>query len=328
MYNGGLQPLDIVLDRWDRLQRSVSWGFGMSERSIFSLAFALGLCLGGISSPISASAQSLKGSMASVQKQYHAALNLGFSPARNTSQLAEWVGEGTLVRVGGNQNYELGAVSFPYTRATTKAFIECFAKEYRTATGEKLVVTSLTRPLSRQPANASDYSVHPMGMAVDFRRSNSPATRRWMERRLASLEGSGVIEATHEHRPPHYHVAVFPPQIASYASAYLPNRGTPATPASDMVADASVNAVPAVVTTTAPIRVSAGLGETAQHKRTVSATKTAGPYKPYKVARGDTLWIIASKFDTSVKRIRKINGLKTSRIYPGQKLMVPGGIPG
>jgi LysM repeat protein len=297
----------------------------MSERSIFSLAFALGLCLGGISSPASA-ADCLKGSMASVQKQYHAALDLGFSPARNTSDLSRWVGQGTLVRVGGNENYELGAVSFPYTRPTTKAFIECFAKEYRASTGERLVVTSLTRPLSRQPRNASDYSVHPMGMAVDFRRSNSPATRRWMERRLASLEGSGIIEATHEHRPPHYHVAVFPPQVASYASAYLPNR-TDATPAVE-VADASVEAVPAVVTTTAPIRVSAGLGEAAQVKRTVSATKTAGPYKPYRVARGDTLWIIANKFDTSVKRIRKLNGLRTSRIYPGQKLMVPGGIAG
>jgi LysM repeat protein len=302
----------------------------MSERSIFSLAFAVGLCLGGITTPVSA-ANCLKGSVASVQKQYRAAVNLGFSPARNTTQLAEWVGEGTLVKVGGNENYELGAVSFPYTRSTTKAFIECFAKEYRAATGEKLVVTSLTRPLSRQPRNASDYSVHPMGMAVDFRRSNSSATRRWMERRLASLEGSGVIEATHEHRPPHYHVAVFPPQVATYASAYLPNRTgseTSGAAASGLVADATSDAVPVAVTTTPPIRVSAGLGEAAQHKRSASAAKTAGPYKPYKVARGDTLWIIASKFDTSVKRIRKINGLKTSRIYPGQKLMVPGGIPG
>jgi len=268
--------------------------------------------------------------MASVQKQYRAALDLGFSPARNTTQLANWVGQGTLVKVSGNENYELGAVSFPYTRTSTKAFIECFAKEYRAATGERLVVTSLTRPLSRQPRNASDYSVHPMGMAVDFRRSNSSATRRWMERRLANLEATGIIEATHEHRPPHYHVAVFPPQVAAYASAYMPNRA--ATPVVE-VADASVEAVPAAVTTTAPIRVSAGLGEAAQHKRAASATKaatkaSAGPYKAYRVSRGDTLWIIANKFDTSVKRIRKLNGLKTSRIYPGQKLMVPGGIAG
>src|SRR5262245_48385699 len=104
----------------------------MSERSIFSLAFALGLCLGGISSPVSA-ADCLKGSMASVQKQYHAALDLGFSPARNTNDLSRWVGQGTLVRVPGNEDYELGAVSFPYTRATTKAFIECFTREHRAA---------------------------------------------------------------------------------------------------------------------------------------------------------------------------------------------------
>jgi LysM repeat protein len=312
---------------------SVSWGLGMSERTIFSLAFALGLSLGGITSPVSAA--DLRGSMASVQKQYHAAMDLGFTPAHNTTELAKWVGQGTLIRVPGNENYELGAVSFPYTRATTKAFIECFAKEYRAATGEKLVVTSLTRPLSRQPANASDYSVHPMGMAVDFRRSNSPATRRWMERRLASLEATGIIEATHEHRPPHYHVAVFPPQVASYASAYLPNRtvSDPVLTQASEVADASTEAIPAVVAPTPiPIRVSAGLGEAAQQRREASATRSvvrsaSSPYKAYRVSRGDTLWVIASKFDTSVRRIRKLNGLKTSRIYPGQKLMVPGGIP-
>jgi LysM repeat protein len=307
----------------------------MSERSIFSLAFTLGLVLGGISSP--ASAADLRGSMASVQKQYHAALSLGFSPAHNTTELARWVGEGTLVRVSPNENYELGAVSFPYTRATTKAFIECFAKEYRTATGERLVVTSLTRPLSRQPRNASDYSVHPMGMAVDFRRSGSPQARRWIERRLASLEAAGVIEATHEHRPPHYHVAVFPPQIASYASAYLPKvpetpvmaagAVTESPPTGQSVTQASVDATP-VLDRKAEAQISAGLGVAASHKRTVSATRHAPPYQAYRVARGDTLWIIASKFDTSVKRIRKLNGLRSSRIYPGQKLMVPGGISG
>ena len=42
----------------------------------------------------------------------------------------------------------------------------------------------------------------------------------------------------------------------------------------------------------------------------------------YEVQRGDSLWEIAKRFRTSVAQIRKINGLKSSRIYPGQKLRI------
>ncbi len=45
----------------------------------------------------------------------------------------------------------------------------------------------------------------------------------------------------------------------------------------------------------------------------------------YKVKRGDSLWEIAQKFNTSVSDLRKLNGLgRRSYIYPGQKLKVPG----
>ena len=62
-----------------------------------------------------------------------------------------------------------------------KLFIERLARQYRGATGEKLVVTSLTRPTREQPGNASRYSVHPCGMAVDFRRPWGRKARRWLE---------------------------------------------------------------------------------------------------------------------------------------------------
>lgn len=42
----------------------------------------------------------------------------------------------------------------------------------------------------------------------------------------------------------------------------------------------------------------------------------------YEVQRGDSLWEIARRFRTSVARIKKINGLKSPRIYPGQQLQV------
>jgi len=87
--------------------------------------------------------------------------------------------------------------------------------QFRRACGAPLVVTSLTRPQSYQLRNASDRSVHPTGMALDLRRP--PGTcRQWLERTLLYLEDQGVIEATAERHPPHYHIAVFPNQYAAH----------------------------------------------------------------------------------------------------------------
>lgn len=45
----------------------------------------------------------------------------------------------------------------------------------------------------------------------------------------------------------------------------------------------------------------------------------------YKVRSGDTLWDIARKYGTTTSTIRKLNGLgRSSRIYPGQLLVVSG----
>ena len=117
--------------------------------------------------------------------------------------------------VGGNRDYTLKDVSFPFARPAAKLFIERLAGQYRRACGERLVVTSLTRPRSHQPRNASDRSVHPTGMALDLRRPQGTC-REWLERTLLYLEGQAVLEATAERSPPHYHVAVFPGQYAAY----------------------------------------------------------------------------------------------------------------
>jgi protocatechuate 3,4-dioxygenase beta subunit len=58
-------------------------------------------------------------------------------------------------------------------------------------------------------------------MAVDLRRSNDRACRAWLENVLLHLEGVGVVEATRERRPPHYHIAVFPRQYASYVDGLV-----------------------------------------------------------------------------------------------------------
>ena len=161
-------------------------------------------------------AQSLRGSTASLDRQARAARNHDFTYIESPAQVERFVKAGYLVQVRANRDFDLHGVSYPYTRPETKTFILRLSSQYRRACGEKLVVTSMTRPLSRQPRNASSRSVHPTGMAIDVRRSNSRACRSWLESVLLSLEASGVVEATRESYPPHYHIAVFPQPYARY----------------------------------------------------------------------------------------------------------------
>ena len=170
-----------------------------------------------------AEAASLQGSRSSVGRQNYQARKHDFTFIRTASQVRRFVANGWLVPMRGNADYELHAVSFPYARPEVKLFVERLAAQYRASCGEKLVVTSLTRPTTRQPHNASPLSVHPAGMAVDLRRSWSLRCRRWLESTLLYLEGRGVVEAARERRPPHYHVAVFPRPYAAYV-AQLRNR--------------------------------------------------------------------------------------------------------
>ena len=125
--------------------------------------------------------------------------------------------QGWLVPVESTRDFVVkGDVSFPFARPEVELFAQRHGRQYRRACGEQLVVTSLTRPANRQPRNASDRSVHPTGMAVDIRYSWDASCRRWLEDVLGSLERQGVLEATLERRPRHYHVAVFPNQYAQY----------------------------------------------------------------------------------------------------------------
>ena len=175
--------------------------------------------------PVVASAASLNGSKASLRKQQDVAEAHDFTHIRSTSQLKRFVDAGLLVRLDGNANYELHEVSYPFARPEVELFVNRLSAQYRASCGEKLVVTSLTRPLSGQPWNASDLSVHPTGMAMDLRRSNRRACRAWIERVLLSLEHEGVLEATKERRPPHYHVALFPREYTAYVNRLLNSGG-------------------------------------------------------------------------------------------------------
>lgn len=229
-------------------------------------------------------AQSLKGSRASLYRQQRMAAQHNYSFLANRTDVQRFVSSGYLVPIRGNSDYKLASVSFPYARQEVKTFLERIGSQYRSACGEPLVVTSLTRPHSHQPSNASDLSVHPTGMAVDLRVSNSSRCRSWLESTLLSLEKRRLVEATRERRPPHYHVVVNAQPYAQWAAS-----GVTETPA--------------------------------QMAATDSAARRE--QKTYRVRSGDSLWQIAREFGTSVATIKQINGLRSSQIKPGQSLIVP-----
>ncbi len=259
-------------------------GFGRIAGALLLLALA------GLAHPELAVAQSLKGSRASVDRQVRAAQEHDFSFLTTGKRVLAFVDLGLLVRVRPGTHVELHGVSYPYARPEVALFVERLASQYHSACGERLVVTSLTRPTSRQPRNASERSVHPTGMALDIRYTRSASCRKWLESVLLSLEKSGVIEATRERFPPHYHVAVFPRQYVAYVDALERRSAT-------RVASAA----------------------------RASAESPAPPVTPYKVRRGDSLWTIARAHGTTVDELRSRNNLRNSRIFAGQVLDVPRG---
>lgn len=164
-------------------------------------------------------AQSLHGSPASIHRMYRHARAEDLSFFETSRSVKRAVAKGLLVRLVPNDNFTLHKVDYPYVRPTTRTFVHRLASEYVNACGERLEVTSAVRPATRQPANSVPESVHPTGMAVDLHKSDNPKCRRWMRETLLELEDAGVIEATEEFAPPHFHVAVYPTPYRRHVAA-------------------------------------------------------------------------------------------------------------
>jgi len=171
--------------------------------------------------PLTAEAKGLKGSASSMEHQHEVAVGGDLTFIDSAAEIRKLVEEGALDSLHGNDDYVLSKVSFPYARPEVKLFIERLAAQYREANGERLVVTSLTRPTSLQPRNAHELSVHPAGMAVDFRIPARVAGRAWLESTLLQLENAALLDVTRERYPPHYHVAVFPAAYGAYAKRQI-----------------------------------------------------------------------------------------------------------
>lgn len=163
-----------------------------------------------------AGAQSLRGSRASIDRMYRHAVGNGIYFYKTGDGIRNAERRGAFVRLTGNSNYTLSGVSYPLVRPSTATFVERLSAQYRQVCGKKLVVTSAARPKSMRLVNSADRSVHPTGIAVDLRRPRDSRCSTWLRRTLLQLEGAGLVEATEERRPPHFHVAVFPDPYVRY----------------------------------------------------------------------------------------------------------------
>ena len=182
--------------------------------SFLTAAAALAGLVGG---PATASAQSLRGSGASVERMYRYAIRDGLDFYETSNGVRRAIERGDLVPLRGGE-FELHRVAFPYVLPATKLFVERLADQYERGCGDELVVTSGVRPESRQPRNSSARSVHPTGMAIDLRKPRGKCLT-WLRRTLLELEGGGIIEATEERHPAHFHVAVFGDKYGEYVAA-------------------------------------------------------------------------------------------------------------
>jgi hypothetical protein len=165
----------------------------------------------------------LRGSPESMLRQNRVAKENNLDFYRTPAQVQAAIAQGELVPLDGNGDYWVKATANSVARYEVRQFIEQLSSEYRASCGEQLVVTSLTRPALRQPANAHPLSVHPAGMAIDLRVPQKTSCRRWLEGRLLELEDQGILDATLERTPPHYHVALFPHAFRAYRESLNPS---------------------------------------------------------------------------------------------------------
>lgn len=176
----------------------------------------LGLLAALLASGTTARAEGLLGSPASMVHQHAIAVEEQYTFLRTPLEVARLVSEGRLVAFAPDSNLVLAGVSFAYARPEVLAFARRLGRDYRDSTGAKLTITSLTRPATLQPRNAHKLSVHPAGMAVDFRVPKTPAERAFLERTLLGYERAGLLDVTRERTPAHYHVAVFAQPMFAY----------------------------------------------------------------------------------------------------------------
>ena len=272
-----------------------------------------------------AGGQTLKGSHASVELMYYRARSSDLPFFATTKQVYDAAMSGELKLVSISDDVTIERTLFPFVLPRTLDFINTIGAQYRAACGERIVVTSGTRPIDKQPRNASPESVHPTGMAVDFRKPTGTCLT-WLRAALIDLESKHVIEATEERHPPHFHVAVLDRAAAQYAAAIKRSTSTVST-GEVALGPALVPVAPPPVAPSVPApqpRAVATAIDSAGHSDPPSTPAEAADDESYRVRDGDTLWGIARQHNTTVARLRAANNLGSrSAIRPGQLLKLP-----
>jgi LysM repeat protein len=274
-------------------------------RGIKELSFGV-MAAAALLGTTSAAAQTLRGSRASVELMYERAQERSLDFMATPNEVYRALEAGTLQTLSFTDDLALDKAAFPFVLPNTRRFTDSLATEFHSACGERLVVTSGVRPLDKQPRNASPQSVHPTGMAVDFRKPRDKCLA-WLRESLVKLEAEGVVEATEERRPAHFHVAVLNQQ-----------------PRQRVADSKSIGATPAAA------KVASAAGEVSLEKPSDArkgsvARKSGGETRTstYVVRAGDNLSTIAMRHGATTEELQKLNGLRTSRIKVGQRIKLP-----
>jgi len=226
-------------------------------------------------------AQSLDGSNESINRMYRRAHAERLSFYETGRGVRRAVDAGRLERLIPDGNFTLHEVEYPFGRPTTLTFVQRLGVQYHAECDEPLEVTSAGRPARDQPANSVTRSVHPTGMAIDLHKPTEEKCKRWLREMLLDLEAAGVIEATEEFAPPHFHVAVYPTAYRRYVEQRT-----------RLAQAARPTANPSSPATTYRVRPGDTLWEIARlHDTTVGAIRTANRLESTAIQAGDTLLI-------------------------------------
>ncbi len=150
----------------------------------------------------------LRGSRPKVQGTYFNAVARGVRFYDGMDDARAAIAAGRFVPLYGNEYYATYRMTLAYATPDARTFVETLAPQFVEHCDEMMVVTSALRPKEKSPRNGSPWTVHPTGIAVDIRKPRNRACWSWLRERLLAYQADGVVDATEEFHPPHFHIAV------------------------------------------------------------------------------------------------------------------------
>ena len=150
----------------------------------------------------------LRGSRPKVQGTFYNTVARGVTFYDGMDEARAAIAAGKFVPLYGDQYYATYRMTLAYATPEARTFIETLAPQFVEHCDEMMVVTSALRPKEKSPRNGSPWTVHPTGIAVDIRKPRNRACWTWLRQRLLDYQAEGIVDATEEFHPPHFHIAV------------------------------------------------------------------------------------------------------------------------